>query len=207
MDLLPGRASAPDLYPLGSSLGEWATALLKRVEGDNLILVGCSVGGSCAIEIAAMAPDRVSAMVLIGTKAGHRPDPELRTAACRMLRVEGMRGAWETYWAPLFSSQNSTETLAAARRAALAQSPALVAKGVEAFHTRRDRAEFLSRFKKPLIVVTGEEDSAPGPETSVRQAASAPFGQLRAIPGCGHYVPLEAPEELNGVIRELIPSL
>lgn len=81
MDLIPGSTVAPTLYDLGDSIEEWAAESLLLTTADKLIVVGCSVGGSCAIEVAATAPERVAALVLVGTKAGHRPDPTLHAAA------------------------------------------------------------------------------------------------------------------------------
>jgi pimeloyl-ACP methyl ester carboxylesterase len=73
--LLPGSTFTPTLYPFGDSVEAWAAVALKVAKGDRLIVVGCSVGGSCALELALAAPNRVAALVLIGTKAAHRPDP------------------------------------------------------------------------------------------------------------------------------------
>jgi pimeloyl-ACP methyl ester carboxylesterase len=102
-ELLPGSTYAPTLYPLGDSIEAWAAAALKLVKGDRLIVVGCSVGGSCALELAASAPNRVAALILIGTKAAHRPDPALHAAALEMIQDKGLEEAWRVFWAPLFS--------------------------------------------------------------------------------------------------------
>src|SRR5262245_41107688 len=84
--LLPRSTYTPTLYTLGDSVEAWAAAALKLVKGDRLIVIGCSVGGSCALEVAAIAPHRVAALVLIGTKAGHQPDPALHASALKVLR-------------------------------------------------------------------------------------------------------------------------
>jgi pimeloyl-ACP methyl ester carboxylesterase len=57
-------ALAPTLYGLGHSLQEWAVAVLDHCEGEELIVVGSSVGGSCALEIARASPDQVRGIVL-----------------------------------------------------------------------------------------------------------------------------------------------
>jgi pimeloyl-ACP methyl ester carboxylesterase len=103
MDLLPGAVWAPTLYGLGDSIEAWAAAVLQQVPCERLIVAGCSVGGSCALEVAALAPERVAALVLIGAKAGHRPEPALRDTALALLQGEGVEAAWARYWAPLFS--------------------------------------------------------------------------------------------------------
>jgi pimeloyl-ACP methyl ester carboxylesterase len=203
-ELLAGATHAPTLYPLGDSVEAWAAAALKLVKGDRLIVVGCSVGGSCALELAASAPDRVAALVLIGTKAGHRPDPALHACALEMLQDKGLEEAWRVFWAPLFSSSATREVISDARRIALRQSPREVARGVTAFHSRPSRDQILSAFPRPVVVVTGADDSAPGPEVSAAQAACARHGRLQIVPDCGHYVPLERPESLNSILREVI---
>src|SRR5262245_28737915 len=88
--LLPGPACAPTLYSFGDSIAAWAAGALSLVQGDRLVVIGCSVGGSCAFEIAAIAPERVAALVLIGTKAGHRPDPALHAGALRTIADKGL---------------------------------------------------------------------------------------------------------------------
>ena len=65
MDLLPGSTYAPTLYGFGNTIEEWAAGALDVANNDQLIVVGCSVGGSCALEIAMAAPDRVAALVLL----------------------------------------------------------------------------------------------------------------------------------------------
>jgi pimeloyl-ACP methyl ester carboxylesterase len=101
--LLPGSTYTPTLYPFGDSIEAWAAAALKVAKGDRLVVVGCSVGGSCALELAVAAPERVAALVLIGTKAVHRPDPALHASALEMLQEKGLEEAWKVFWAPLFS--------------------------------------------------------------------------------------------------------
>jgi pimeloyl-ACP methyl ester carboxylesterase len=205
-ELLPGSTHAPTLYSLGDGVEAWAAAALKLVKGDRVIVVGCSVGGSCALELAASAPDRVAALVLIGTKAAHRPDPALHASALEILQDKGMEEAWRIFWAPLFSSSATSEVIGDARRIALRQSSRDVARGITAFHSRPSRDQFLSAFPRPVVVVTGADDSAPGPKVSAAQADSAPRGLLHIVPECGHYVPLERPEYLNSILREVIAA-
>lgn len=88
VDLLPGAAWAATLYGLGDTIGAWALRALQLASSERLLVVGCSVGGPCALEGAALAPERIAALVLIGTKAAHRPEPAL----CRSAGPAGARG-------------------------------------------------------------------------------------------------------------------
>src|SRR5882724_3064882 len=127
--LLPGSTYTPTLYSFGDSIEEWAAAALKLAKGDRLVVVGCSVGGSCALEVAVAAPDRVAALVLIGTKAGHRPDPALHASALETLREKGLEEAWNVFWAPLFSRSASSQAIDDAKQIMLRQSPLDIARG------------------------------------------------------------------------------
>jgi len=204
MGILPGSTLAPNLYGLGSTVTEWAAQVLTLAQGDRLVVVGCSVGGSCALEIAAAAPDRVAALALIGTKAVHRPEPALHEAALETIGAGGMDAAWTRFWEPLFSPSTSAAIVADAKQRALSQSPEDVAKGVNAFHSRLSRDDAIAAFHGPICFVTGADDPAPGTATNIGQSQLAMRGRLHVIPACGHYVPIERPRELNEILRDVI---
>lgn len=185
MDLFPGATLAPTLYGFGDDIRQWATAVLASARGERLIVVGCSVGGSCALEIAALAPERVAALVLIGTKAEHRPEPDLHHTALDTIHRAGLEAAWDTYWAPLFSRDVALRVVAEAKRVTLRQSPQNIARGVGVFHTRPSRQDVLSTFPRPITIVTGADDVAPGPGTSARQAQLARAGASTSSPAVG----------------------
>ena len=206
LDLLPGSTYAPTLYGFGNTIEEWAAGALDVANNDRLIVVGCSVGGSCALEIAMTAPNRVAALVLIGTKAGHRPDPTFHVSALEFIENAGLSEAWDKYWAPLFSSSSSQKTVEAARKLALDQSARDIACGVSVFHTRPSRDSFVAKCQIPVVVVSGENDIAPGLAASSKLAAAAPQGHMHIIPSCGHYVPLEQPQALNSILKDAIKT-
>lgn len=206
LDLLPGSTYAPTLYGFGNSLEAWAGEVLRRTTPEKLIVVGCSVGGSCALEVAALSPERIAALVLIGTKAKHSPDPALHASAIDLLEKRGIGAAWMKYWAPLFSDVTDRGVVAAAKNIATSQPPEDIARGVTAFHTRRSRDRLLSDCQCPIIVVTGEDDVAPGPQASAALAASARHGSLHVVPSCGHYVPLERSAVFRSILKDVIAA-
>ena len=207
MDLLPDSSHAPTLYGLGDTIEAWADRMLERAQGNRLIVVGCSVGGSCALEVATKAPGRVAALVLIGTKARHSPDPALHGRAVRTLHEKGLEEAWQDFWKPLLSPSASASVVEAVKSMTLRQSVPDIARGVTVFHTRPCRDRFLAGFSGRVIVVSGADDVAPGPQMSAMQAGSTRNGQLHVIPDCGHYVPLERPDILNAILKALIDNL
>jgi pimeloyl-ACP methyl ester carboxylesterase len=194
-------ALAPTLYGAGDSLAAWARAVLDLAPDGPLFVVGNSVGGSCALEIAGLAPDRVAGLVLIGSKPGVRPEPSFRDEAIRLLRSDGgLAAAWDRYWAPLFAPDADPTVVERARRLTLAAEVEDIVRGVWAFHTRTDRSELLVSLTCPVTIVRGAHDRIPADAPAL--AASLHRGRFVEIAGAGHYVPLEAPDELAEVIHE-----
>lgn len=206
MGLLPGATYAPTLYSFGDRIESWAEKALALTTAKRLIVVGCSVGGSCALEVAALAPDRVAALVLIGTKAWRRLDLVYHASSLETLHERGLEAAWGEFWVPLFAKKTSSQVIEEAKRITMRQPLEDVARGVTVFHTRPSRDDILSAFPGSVMVVTGVEDVAPGIETSRKQAEMAQHGRLHVIPECGHYVPMERPEAVNSIIREVISA-
>ncbi|WP_090298788.1 alpha/beta fold hydrolase [Ensifer sp. YR511] len=204
LDLLPGATYAPTLYGLGDRVEDWAAEVLQLPKGDQVIVVGCSVGGSCALEVAALAPERVAGLVLIGTKAARRLDPASKAKDIDALQRQGLEAAWKEWWEPAFSTKTSPAIVAEAKSILMRQALDDVTRGVRAFHTRQSRDDVLSTFPAPVHVVTGADDVLPGLATSSKQADVAQNGRLHIVPECGHYVPMERPEALNSIIRQLI---
>jgi pimeloyl-[acyl-carrier protein] methyl ester esterase len=193
---------APTLYGAGDHISAWAEAALDSVGDGPIVVVGNSIGGSCAIEIAWLAPTKVKALVLCGTKPGVRPEPDLRDEALQVLASGGLAAAWERYWLPLFGPNASPDVIERGWLSALAQGEHSIAEGVRAFHGRPDREAFLASWRGPVSVVCGEHDIKP--ERSRRLASRLPNATFHCVDGIGHYAPLEAPDALTAITAEAI---
>lgn len=196
----PG-ACVPTLYGLGGSVRDWAAALLEQCGGEELLVVGNSVGGSCALELARAAPDQVRGVVLVGAKPGVRRDPRARDEAIQLLRHDGAAAAWDRYWEPLFSAQTDAAVVAAARKLALEQDVDDLITGVRAFHERRDHSKFMRTWNGHLLVVSGADDRTPTPATAASGVEGARARQI-IVENSGHYVPLEQPHEFHRAIEQ-----
>jgi len=198
---LDEQTVAPHLYDLGPSIEDWASGVLDLCD-DDLIVVGNSIGGSCALEIALLAPNRVRLLVLVGAKAGHRPEPAIRDEALAILADDGIDAAWRRYWSPLFAPDADPAVRDRARSVALAQSVEDVMLGVSVFHRRPDRSAEAASVRVPVLVLSGRYDRSPACDPSL--AAVFPRGQFRVVEGAGHYVPLERPQVLTTIVREAL---
>ena len=186
---------------------EWAHAILDECSDEELLIVGNSVGGSCALEVARAAPDRVRGVVLVGAKVNVRQDLRLRDEAVELLRRDGIAAAWDRYWKPLFGANAPAEVVAGARRLALEQDVGDLVTGVRAFHDRRGYSEWLATWSGRLVTVTvtGAEDRTPTPRTAAASVTSESAQHL-VVNRCGHYVPLEQPGTLSRIIQEQLQS-
>lgn len=207
VDLLPDATFTPTLYRLGDSVRDWAIASIRLAKCDRLIVVGCSVGGSCALEVAALAPEKVEALVLIGTKADHNPDPKLRDSTIEILESHGIERAWTDCWEPLFPRETELHIVEQAKQISLKQTVSEIATGVSAFHSRPSRGAFATKWQREAVIVTGADDIAPGVEASLSLAASMPNARCEIVEGSGHYVPLEQPEALRRILSEQIAAV
>jgi pimeloyl-ACP methyl ester carboxylesterase len=130
----------------------------------------------------------------------------MHARALNILGQAGVKAAWATFWDPLFADGNA-EARSRALQLALSHPPEDIARGTTVFHTRPDREALLSELEIPVVFVTGADDTAPGPESSARQAALARNGRLHVIGDCGHYVSMERPKELDAILREVIDGI
>ncbi len=192
----------PDLFELGDSITDWAEAVLAKAGGEEILAIGNSVGGSCALELAYLAPKQVSALVLIGSKASVRPDPIAREQAIRTLETEGLGAAWSAYWEPLFGASVSPNVLSSARELAMSQDVHQVVNGVRAFYDRKDRSEFAASWPKPLVVISGDQDRTP-PPSAIREPGEGPKRRFHIVHDCGHYVSLEQPQRFHSIVADL----
>jgi len=192
---------SPNLYELGDSLEEWAHGALDLADSGPLVVVGNSVGASCAIEMALLASDRVAGLVLMGAKAGHRPEPDARDEAIRLLNEEGISAAWKVHWAPLFGARADADVVEAARQIAFDQTVADLVRGTLVFHTRQDRSHFVHEWKKPLMVISGDQDR---PERARAMARSSSSGEFHLVRSAGHYVSLEKPTETHAILEHAV---
>lgn len=199
---LVDESAAPTLYGVGDDLGDWAQAALDSIGDGPIVVVGNSIGGSCAIEVARLAPNKVKALVLVGVKPGHRPEPDLCDEALRLIGTCGLGAAWERYWEPLFGPSTPAETIERARQVVWSQDPKAISNGVRAFHGRSDRKSFLQSWAGPILIVSGQYDIHHDRDRLFAQGlANATF---HLVAGAGHYVPIESPEALTMITAEAL---
>jgi len=109
--------------------------------------------------------------------------------------------AWETYWTPLFCRHSAANAIEIARSIYANRPDEDLVAGITAFHTRESRKDVLECHSGEIVFISGAEDIAPGPASTRQQTALARHGTCHIVPNCGHYVPLEAPDQFNAILK------
>jgi pimeloyl-ACP methyl ester carboxylesterase len=196
---LGDEMSAPTLYDFpGETMDAWAEAVLDLVAGE-VVLVGASMGGYCALAAARQAPDRVAGVVLVGSRAD--PDPperrEGREAQLRAIAEGGAAALLEAMAPSLFSPGVDPAVLERARSIALEQPADGLARAVRAIRDRADTRDVWARLADRSLAIFGELDPI------------APPGEVEAphkvvVAGAGHLVGMERPDEVTEHLRQVL---
>jgi pimeloyl-ACP methyl ester carboxylesterase len=170
-------------------------------------VAGLSMGGYCALEIVARAPERVIALALIDTSA--RPDtPEGRANREKQIAraptelaaiVEELLPKW------VHPSRLADPAVADVVRAmARDRGPEVFARQQRAIMSRDDSRPRLAAIRCPTVVICGREDVLLPLEVHEEMARGIVGARLRVIETCGHLAPLERPAEVAAALRELL---
>jgi 3-oxoadipate enol-lactonase len=194
-----GRSPSPaGAYSVAGDL----ISVLDAVEVERAALVGCSRGGGIALTAALERPERVSALVLVGSGLpGHRLQIEWTPE--QIARWESA-DANEDYaamaeldmemWAPMGAD--------AELRAMFVEN----AEGSNADHETTDEpvAGRLGEISAPTLVVTGSRDVEAINEIGALLVREIEGAQYAVIEEADHMVPWRTPDELARLIREFV---
>jgi 2-succinyl-6-hydroxy-2,4-cyclohexadiene-1-carboxylate synthase len=211
-----GRSDAPRdpaPYTMERCAAQVAGAL-QALCGGSAHVLGYSMGGRVALALAALHPERVRSLVLVGARAG-LADPAERAARRRAdealadrIEREGLERFVDHWMAlPLFRTQRGLGEafLARARRERLAQRPhglaaSLRGMGAGAQPPLQDR---LGALRVPVLVVVGALDERFRP-VARDLARRIPDARQAVIPGAGHAAHLEAPEAFRDAALDFL---
>jgi pimeloyl-ACP methyl ester carboxylesterase len=207
-ELLAGHeVDAPDLYDLGSSMEEWAQAILQQID-DDFFVVGASMGGYAALALTRLAPQRVRALVLAGSRAD--PDDaerlERRASTIELIRKGGSAALWEDMREKLFSADADAALVERAHALALDRDPEGLVRAVEAIRDRADTTGVVESLEAPVLVAVAEDDPYVPRAVAEDLARRARDGRIAIFPG-GHLPNLEHPEDFNRALGALLDEV
>lgn len=206
-----GRAT--DGYEIRDMAAD-AVAVLDALGIERTYVLGISLGGMIAQEIALGFPERVERLVLIATDPGNP------------VRVSGSPEWWgsflsvpsqdpHTYMKTIitmmtgegFGEHNPGLIENSALRRLNGNTSDAGAFGRQAMASVTfSAADRLKELDVPTLIIHGEQDPMIPFENAKTLAALIPNAELVAIADCGHLVPLEAPSETIGALMRFLPT-
>jgi pimeloyl-ACP methyl ester carboxylesterase len=157
------------------------------------------MGGYAAFEILRQAPDRVSHLMLVNTRA--TADSDLvrrrrlllsRIVAAKTPFVAVNDGMLDEMLHP--DNRNDAALVSLLTEMGDACGAGVFERQNHAVATRPDSISDLARISVPCAVVVGTHDRIISPESHREMAEAIPGATYHEITGAGHYVPLEQPE-------------
>ena len=176
---------------------------------ERFALAGLSMGGYVALEIMARAPQRVTHLALLDTRAsGDEPREQQRRRDLMALAKRGRFKGVTPRLLPLFLHPawlqegagpqvgETTMAMAAAvgRDGFLRQQTAILG--------RRDHRATLATITCPTLILCGRQDQATPLAGHRVMAAAIEPARLVVIEDCGHLAPLERPEAVTAAMRQ-----
>ncbi len=201
-EALDGPTDFPMLAQrLADAIGEHAPAPV----------IGHSMGGMVALELAATQPDRISALILCNTTSafGGRDDSFKKQFVSARL-------------APLDAGKTMADIAPEAMRSScgsgasaddIAFLAGLMAEASEAAYRAAidclvtfDRRDALAALDIPVLLVGGEDDAAAPARTMQRMAEKIPDARCHILPG-GHMTPVEQADMTTDLIRSFLEEV
>ena len=183
----------------------WALDELERQNVARFHLLGHSMGGMIAQEMAALAPDRVARLVLYGTGGQGVLPGRFETIETSKSRVatDGVRNTARRIAATWFlDCEQAPGFEACAAIAQMAGKQSLLA-GLDAMN-RWDGEARLNDIIAQTLVIWGDRDRTyPWPQVQKLWQA-IPNTSLAVIPNCAHVPHLESPDVFNAILKGFV---
>jgi len=194
-----GEVFVPD-YRGSDSIAQMADSVLTQVPGENLSLVGFSLGGYIALDIVDRHPERLRRLALVSTS----PYADTEAAARQRLRlVEIAAVDYDKLLRDMgqFIVSPDGPYAAHARKALVAMGEDLGAsefcRQQQATMARSDCCGLLPGIGLGTRVLCGGKDAVTPVDGNRYLAEHIPGATIEIVEGAGHLLPLESPDRVT----------
>lgn len=197
--------------PTGADTVEELAAEILRHAPQMFALAGLSLGGIVAMEILRQGPERVERLALLDTNPlAETPEMQSRRAPliARAL-AGGLAGVMRGEMKPNYLSEGPerAEILDLCMDMALNLGADIFARQSRALRDRPDQQATLKAFKRPALVLMGQDDRLCPRERHELMHALIPQSHFAVIAGAGHLPTLENPVETAAKIARWLDQI
>jgi len=207
-----GRTLPKDARTEIPLLADDVIALIDRLGYAKVHLLGHSMGGLIAQDVAARFPDRIDRLILVGT--GPRTTDEdntLLSDMARSLEAGANPEAWfRELFRRIFTARFMADEAAVAEALRVAmeypypQTPAQFRRQVDA--VARYPGAKRGGIRARTLVMTGSEDALFPPEVGQALTEEIPDARFLLMPGVAHSMHMEAPERFVDAVGRFLRS-
>lgn len=181
------------------SLAESVTDILARAP-DKFVLVGTSYAGNLALEIAIAAPERVTALWLMGCNPGPAepggPDLAGGLTATPDAVIDMLCG--------IIAHPDNAAAAATFKAMAHRIGGGAGALQATALGSRKDAVSRFGVMTMPALVLWGADDALVPVAVGKAMANELPHAHFHVLPACGHLPTLEKPEDSAALFTEFL---
>ena len=198
-----GRSAGALLSSIGE-MAEWTAVLLDASGAKQAKLIGHSMGSLVALETAARYPAKVSGLALIGTAAAMTVGPDLLKAAeannhdaVDMVSIWGLgfqAGLGGSLAPGLWMHSGAQRVLEQCR-------PGVLFNDLNACNAYQNALAAAAQVTVPATFILGERDLMTPARAGKALASALPNSRTVVIPGAGHMMMVERPDELLAALQ------
>ncbi len=201
-----GRSEGPPLASIGA-MADWLLAALDAAGASKARLAGFSMGSAVALEAAARAPERIEALALLGAAPRMPVHPDLlalseanddRAIALMVAWCHGPTGHLGGQPVP------GLWVLGASRRLLERAAPGVLAADLAACDAWRSGLDAAARVRCKTLLIAGEKDVMTPVRGARKLAAAIEGAELLVLPGAGHMILAERPNETLDALRRVL---
>jgi pimeloyl-ACP methyl ester carboxylesterase len=205
---LPGHGRSEGPQP-GSIEGyaEWMARLIEAAGAARAALAGHSMGALIALEAAARAPERVSALALLGVAARMPVHPDLLAAAdANDPRAFELVTSWGYGKAAHLGGNRAPGLwmLGGGKRLLERSAPGMLASDFRACDAYKTAADAASRVSCPTLFVLGAADRMTAPKAATPLADAVRGARTVILPQAGHMMMIEQPDATLDALRTIL---
>jgi len=195
---LPGHGQSRNTGEL--SLKNYADAVAGLIQnlGESVVLLGHSMGGAIAIEVALRRPKLLRALVLVGTGCSLPVSPKILTGL-----ESDYEGTLDLIVRYCFSKAVDPELLAMARADMAKVDPAIARTDFQICN-EFDRCQDVASIAVPTYIIAGEKDVMTPPASSEQLHRLIPNSKLAVVSGGSHMAMLQQQAEFNAILRDFL---